>query len=670
MEGSVPFLRMADPTAPTTGFRSKKAVSVPSNWGLSLDLSAWIATSLLPFALVLYLGLKGGGYDEIIRSEVGIAIWWIVLIGAAVGLLPIRTLPRWALAAVGAMAAFALWTALGIAWSESAEQSLNELARVLSLLGILALALLTQGPGGLRRTVGGIAAAIAILGVLALWSRLQPGSLPSTETADFVEEAKSRLSWPLNYWNGLGTLLAMGIPLLLSLATAARLVLVRALSAGVVPALALAAFLTLSRGGAVELGAALVALVLLSVSRAGSLPTWGLAGAGSVVLIAAALQRDAVVDGLTGSAGTSEGDELLAMTFVTCAAVMLLVAALQLAFRAGMTPAVSIPRRVTRLSTVAAAVFAVVGFVALGGPGAAERAFEDFKSTEFTAVDVNRFESVSGNQRWQYWTAALDANASAPLNGIGPGTYQFWWAANGSEPTFIKDAHSLYLEVLAELGLIGLLLLLAFLVLLLTGLGRAWQRSVGGERKLLAGAIAGVAAFLVAAGIDWAWELTVLPVCFLLLAAAAVGTDPRAGERAVAPAPLRPSGRVVVGAAALTAIIVIALQLASAQDLRASEEAAANVATLPEALERADEAADIQPFAASPPLQRALVLERGDELPEAAEAARQATEAEPTNWRTWFVLARIEAARGDAEAAVAAFKEARALNPNSLIFSP
>ncbi|MCL4287909.1 MAG: tetratricopeptide repeat protein, partial [Thermoleophilia bacterium] len=72
---------------------------------------------------------------------------------------------------------------------------------------------------------------------------------------------------------------------------------------------------------------------------------------------------------------------------------------------------------------------------------------------------------------------------------------------------------------------------------------------------------------------------------------------------------------------------------------------------------------------ASPYLQQALVFELGGDYDEAAQAATRATEEEPTNWRNWFVLSRIEAERGDPKAAVAAFGEARSLNPKSLLFA-
>ena len=59
------------------------------------------------------------------------------------------------------------------------------------------------------------------------------------------------------------------------------------------------------------------------------------------------------------------------------------------------------------------------------------------------------------------------------------------------------DAHSLYLETLAELGLVGL----ALLVLALA------PPLVAGFRGVEAAATGGYVAFLIHAGLDWDWEL-------------------------------------------------------------------------------------------------------------------------------------------------------------------
>ena len=74
-------------------------------------------------------------------------------------------------------------------------------------------------------------------------------------------------------------------------------------------------------------------------------------------------------------------------------------------------------------------------------------------------------------------------------------------------------------------------------------------------------------------------------------------------------------------------------------------------------------------FAATPTLQQALVLEAQGDLNGAAGAARDATHQESNNWRTWLTHSRIEAERGNAKAAVDAYRTARSLNPRSALFA-
>ena len=67
--------------------------------------------------------------------------------------------------------------------------------------------------------------------------------------------------------------------------------------------------------------------------------------------------------------------------------------------------------------------------------------------------------SANGSGRWQFWESAVDAFQATPLLGHGAGSYEAWWAEHGSLAVFVRDAHSLYLETLAELGVLGFLLL-------------------------------------------------------------------------------------------------------------------------------------------------------------------------------------------------------------------
>lgn len=629
-------------------------------------IGPWLGQAALPFLLVLYLGLRGGGYDEIVRSEVGVAAWWIVLLGVAAGALPLARLRRPAWLALGLLGAFAVWTAIGIGWSESAERSAAELGRVAMLAGVFALVLAAQGPDGLRRTVGGVALGIAAVGILALVSRLQPEWFGEPEAAGVIPATAERLEYPLGYWNGLAELAAMGVPLLLVVATAARATLVRALAVAVLPALALTIYFTYSRGGALAAGLGVLAVLALHPRRLALLPSLTLAAAGSAILVAAASQRDALGDALETPTALAQGNEILAMTITVCAGVALVQAAITLAQRSGIGPRPAISRDAARAGAAGLAVVALGVAVVTGAPGELADGWDEF-TAQPGAVDTGgeRFSSAAGHGRYQFWEAAVDAGASSPFTGIGPGTYEFWWAREGSLPTFVRDAHSLYLETFAELGILGLLLILALVGLPLAVAVRHARAAPPERRVLLAGAGGALAVFAFAAAIDWAWELTVLPVAFLVLAAAVVAGEPAPAAPRAARAGL--PARLAVAGIALAALAAIAIPLASASALSQSESAA-EAARLDAALAEARTAAGIQPYGASSRLQEALVLEAAGAFDAAAGAARLATEKEPENWRPWLVLSRIEAFRGNAEASVDAYREARSLGPRLAVF--
>ena len=252
--------RLIPVEVPTRATRSAGGVSTDAVVTAVRRHGPAFAGLLLPFLLVLYLALKEGGYDATIRSEVGIAVWWIVLVGAAVGALPSARITRVAWVGLGLLAAFALWTGLGIGWSESAERSVAELGRVATLLAIFALALSVQGREAARRTAAAVATATGVVAVLALVSRMEPTWIPAEDYLAFLPGAANRLAYPLGYWNGLGELVAIGIPLMVWIAAEGRYTVTRALAVAAIPAMSLTIFLTLSRGA---IGAAAIAVLVL-----------------------------------------------------------------------------------------------------------------------------------------------------------------------------------------------------------------------------------------------------------------------------------------------------------------------------------------------------------------------------------------------------------------------
>ena len=617
--------------------------------------------------LIVYLGLKGGGYDPLVHDQVGIAVWWVVLAGVLVGALPNHRPSGLALAGLGLLAAFVAWTALSLTWTESVEKTSADLARVAGYLGVFALALLARDRQGARRVVAAVGAGIVFVAAIALLSRLHSAWFPAADqTAQFLTSNRERLSYPLHYWNGLAALIAIGVPLVLHVATSARPTLWRAAAAAALPLMALTAFFTLSRGGIAAALIALVVFVALTSDRLAVVPTLALSGLGSLVLIAAASSRDALQDGLLNTTAESQGDSLLLIVLLVCAAVGLLQAAIVLGLRGRERPTwARVSRRNALVALGAGLLVALVVAGVAGAPGSASDAWAEFKEKGSPGKGTERLGSTAGQNRYQLWSAAVKENAGEPLTGTGSGTFEYWWARNADVEETVRDTHSLYLQTLGELGIVGLALLAAFLALVLGGGCSVLLGTEADDRAALAAALGGCVAFCVTATFDWMWQLPVLPVALLILAATVLTAVRGAAPAARNVLPLVP--RIAAAAAAVAAIVAIAIPLASTSLIRGSE-AEAREGDLAAALEDARTAQNVQPGAASPRLQQALVLEEQGDFPAAAEAARAATEREPTNWRTWLVRSRIEAENGEAAAAVRDYREARSLNPLSPIF--
>ena len=644
-----------------------------------------VLAGMLGFTLVVYLALANGGFDTVVRSEIGVVLWWLVLSGAVAGVLP-RRLPVRAWWAVGLLGALVAWTAASAAWSESAERSWGEAGATATYLAFLLVAVAAQRRSAARSTLHGVAAAIALVGVLALLSRLQPSWFPVNDQAEVLGDA-SRLSYPLNYWNALAALMAIGVPLLLAVGAGARRLSVQAAAVGLVPVLTLVAWLTQSRGGLVATAVAVLAWMLLAEDRLVRLCSLATAGFGSVLLVIAVDRRPILGEGLATAAAERAGDRFLGLVVPVVLGVALVQAAIGLASRQAWRPRRlrPTPRRFAGILAGGVLVLAVAG-VAAGAPERMGELWDDFTARQGSAVTgttpIERLRSATSNGRYQYWEAAVDAAAEHPLAGTGAGTFEFWWTRNATTAGYVHDAHSLYLETLAELGVVGLMLVASLLVLILaTGVVRA-LRAPPELRTVLAAATAAALAWTVTAAYEWIWELAVMTVVLLAMGAVILaGRDEPGGasERAEGRGPLhgegrgrklgaRP-GRLAVVILSVAALPLVALPLAGAKRL-ASSRAARAEGRPADALRAARSAERVQPYAATPLLQQALVLERTGDVARALVRVRRATRAEPTNWRPWLVRARIEAEAGSTRAALESFRRFAALNPRSELLRP
>jgi hypothetical protein len=227
----------------------------------------------------------------------------------------------------------------------------------------------------------------------------------------------------------------------------------------------------------------------------------------------------------------------------------------------------------------------------------------------------------------------------------------------------VRDAHSLYLEPLAEVGIGGFVAIAVFVVGMLVAAvdgrrGLRLPREVGMHAALVVAAVL----FFLHAGVDWLWESTAVSLLGITCACVAAA-------RLSEPAPRRPA----IGVRMLAGIAALALAAAQVPGLVATTGQRASTRALADgrkgqALKLASEALSAEPWAAGLYASRAQILQASGR-PRAARADFvRATEAEPRNWRYWFLLARLDAAEGRPEAAIRSLAQARRLNPRSDVF--
>lgn len=119
--------------------------------------------------------------------------------------------------------------------------------------------------------------------------------------------------------------------------------------------------------------------------------------------------------------------------------------------------------------------------------------------------------------RLRIWGEALDTFADRPLQGGGADSY--WFASRDHQgPKTVLYAHSLPLELGAELGIAGLLLALG---LYWTAIRAHWRARAGPATWLLGSASA---AFLAAGLVDWPWHLAGSGAVWALALGGVLGT--------------------------------------------------------------------------------------------------------------------------------------------------
>jgi hypothetical protein len=602
------------------------------------------------FALTLLLAFDGGGYDVVIRHEVGIGIWMVIGLGIVVGVLP-RSRPTPAVwLALGGLLALAVLTAASHAWTESDEATTLELARVVQYLGIVTLVFLTLNRHTWMGAAAGFATAALVVPAFALGARLFPDVLHDEVAQAFNFD---RLSYPLDYWNAVACWGAMAVAIGLSVSGHGKRPQ-RIVALAAVPIAVLSVYLTFSRFGAAAILTAMMASVGLGRHRWTVAVNAAIAALASGAVILVTHEQDQIQNA-TGNAGAS----LVILALVVAAAVCGVAA--RFSERADR---LWLGRVRTRLALGVAAVAAVAAILALQGP--ISRAWDQFRhQTAVPGGATERFTSLGGN-RYAYWSTAWRAFESDPVAGIGPGSFETYWDRHGTGTQLIRNPHSLYLEQLSGLGVAGLLAVLAALAGLLwaaLAARRRWIREV--DLAAGTGLFAAFIVFVIYAGVDWMWEMGAVG-SLGLGGVAVIGSGTLDAKRPQTFSRWWRAGLVVV---ALVAAASQVPGLVSTQRTRGSDAALAQ-GDLARAAQLADEAIRAEPWASSPYAQRAIVAEAQRDLGDARHFAQEAVDRGPKDWRPVLILARIDARAGDTNAVVADINKGRELAPRSPYLKP
>jgi hypothetical protein len=595
------------------------------------------------FAVTAALAAANGGYFPTSWGWSALALFFV-----AAATLILRTEARLGRLELGFLCLVTVlvgWTLFSSVWSIDLSSSMLEGQRGLVLIGAVVAVFALAPARPVRPLLAAVGVATTADCAYALATRLFPGRIGSYDTL-----AVYRLSTPVGYWNGLGVFAAIGAVLALGFTARGTRPVTRALAAASLLVLVPTLYFTFGRGAWLALLAGLVVLVALDSRRLQLIGTalCVLPWPALAVLLASrshALTRQSSILPRAAHDGHRLALALLAFAVVTAAAAV---------WAQQVERHISFGRTVRRAfaAVLIAAVLAALGagMARYGSPPTiARKAYDSFTSPPKASTNLNtRLFSLSSNGRTDLWHVAWLEVKAHPLVGGGAGSYERYYLAHRHTTQQVQDAHSLYLETLAELGPPGLVLLLAVLALPLVAAVRIRRH------PLVPVAGAAYAVYLVHAIADWDWELAGVTLAAVLCGLACL----LAGREEREPPAL--SIRVRAGLGAAVAILGVAalLGLVGNSALGASDSAAQS-GNWSSAERHARTAIRWLPWSAAGWQRLAEAQLGAHDRAGARHSLQRAIAKDPNDWVSWLDL--VAATRGDAQ--TAALVEASRLNP-------
>ncbi len=555
---------------------------------------------------------------------------------------------RLELLAVAALFAFAGWTFLSTAWSVSAAQPVLSGERVLVYATALPAAiLLARRSADAAALVAGVLTAALVICGYALSTRIFPGQVVLFPPTDGYQ-----LQEPIGYWNGLAVVASIGALVAAGFVAESRVRWTRISAAATLPVLLVALYLTFSRGGLLALAAGLCAALIISSRRLHLLATFAVCAvvpAAAVLLVSrlTAITHSGASLDAARAAGWKLGAVLAVSTLAGAAAGALLLE-LERRIDIGHRERRAIGAGLLILVGVAASAF----LVHEGGPvSLAHRISSAYnRGLPSTGTDLgHRLTSLSSDGRSDYWHVAWLEVRANPWLGGGAGSYERYWHRYRPTSYEAQNAHNLYLETLAELGPLGLVLLLVVLAAPFVAAARA--RGAPG----VTAAVGGFAAFVVHVTVDWDFQIVAVTLAGLFCGAALL----------VAARPQVTSARLagwargsLVGASLALALAAVGIQVgASALGHGGSALDRGNLAA---AMNDAVNARRWQPWSFQPWQLIGQVDLAAGHRADARTSFMRALALDEPNWSLWYDLAQATSGRARA----AALAQARRWNPH------
>jgi len=566
-------------------------------------------------------------------------------------------------------ALLALLTALSVLWSIAPELTYVEAGRTFAYLAVFAAAVAGARlmPRAAPELLQGLLIGAVVPVGFALASRVWPGTLAENEVSN-------RLGQPFDYWNAVGCVAAMAVPIALWLGSrrggspTARVAAYPAMGACI-----LAILLTQSRGAAAAAAAGALAWFVLVPLRLRSLPVLLAPAAAAVAVGAWALSKDPFTKTLQPlSAKESVAGDFGVLVFL----MLLLLLVVGAAIEAGAARRVPSARARRRIGIAAVAIACLVPLAAFTSVAFSDRGIGDRIDELTSETDVAPEEGggrvfAASSSRGKYWREAFRVFDARPLEGVGAGAFAVARLRHRTDVSVTRHAHGWIPQTMADLGVLGLvltmLLFLAWAVAALSATGLLPRRLVRASsgappprRDWDAGRIALVTVLLVplAFGVqsllDWTWFIPE-PAVMALLAAGFVAARGPLGSTPARPAtPFRrlPAPRRIVAAlvtAATAALLAWAIWQPEASD-RATNDALAlaDERKFDQAIAKTKDAEEINPLTPDPLLVRASIDTRANRVPDAQRSLEQAVIEFPGDPQTWYRLAAFQLGTLDA----------------------